>query len=687
MNEKEAPELGSITAETPTPNLLEDSCDSTETIDINRLYTSDVTTSGSFDLRRVKFATFGRLLQAMSVPTLLVSDSYKIDFVNDAFLAISKHAYDPVGSKFSVLFPNERHGEEALALVEEVFSQRMPQVLEERLRIHETEVWGRVHLRTIRLGKERMVLAQIENLTAQKELHTIRKYRKLVNIFPLGIAEFSTRWPLSCDLPPEHLLDAILHARVADGNSEFARLYRCGAISDLIGTPLGRLFPINDSRTAFYQKWIQDSFAVSSFETAEISPTEGTRYLENTVIGNVSAHTLHGFWWMIKDISERKRMEDELLKTHKLDSLGTLAGGIAHDFNNLLTGIMANISLVKTQGELGERSLARLKDAAKAAHRAQDLTRQLSTFSKGGAPIKTTASIAPLLKDCAGFVLRGTSVRGRFSIPDNLWSVDMDTGQISQVIDNLIINASQAMPNGGPVLVRAANIVVRPEHNLPLKEGKYVRVSVADQGTGIPKDHLRKIFDPYFTTKERGSGLGLATSYSIIKRHGGLITVRSKIGVGTTFYFFLPASSRGPSVQEEPALPSGIGKGRILVMDDEELIRKLARDLLTDLGYEVGLAREGTEAIAAYKKAMLDNRPYDLVIMDLTIPDGLGGKQTISQLLEIDPNAKTIVSSGYSNDPIMSDYASHGFKAVLPKPYDGKQMSELVKRVIGGEPQ
>ena len=682
MNEKEAPELSPTTAETAAPNLLEGSCDSTETIDINRLYTADVTTSGSFDLRSVKFATFGKLLQALSIPTLLLSTSYEIDFANDAFVSMSKQPFHPLGTKFSTLFARKGYGEEALAALEKVFSERVPQVLEERVRVNDTEVWGRIHLRTIRLGGERMVLAQIENLTAQKELYTIRKYKKLVKIFPLGIAEFSTRWPLSSVLPLEQLLDGILHARLTDGNSEFARLYRCGSIGDLVGTPLGRLFPTTDNRTVFYEKWIRDGFAVSSFETAEISPTEGTRYLENTVIGNVSAQTLHGFWWMIKDISERKRMEDELLKTVKLDSLGTLAGGIAHDFNNLLTGILGNISLVETDREISDRSHSRLQDAAKAASRAQDLTRQLATFSKGGAPIKKTSSIAPLLKDCASFVLRGTNVRGRLSIPENLWPVDMDIGQIGQVIDNLIINASQAMPNGGPVLIRAANIDVREEHHLPLKDGKFVRVSIADQGTGIPKKHLRKIFDPYFTTKERGSGLGLATSYSIIKRHGGLITVRSKVGVGSTFYFFLPASSPQPSVYEPPIAGSGTQKGRILVMDDEDLIRKLAKDLLSDLGYEVALAAEGSEALAAYTNAMEEDRPYDLVIMDLTIPGGLGGKQTISRLLEIDPEAKVIVSSGYSNDPIMSDYERYGFKAVLPKPYNGSQLNELVERVI-----
>ncbi len=684
MSRRGAPENESIVLGTSTLSRLEDDPDITGTLDLSRLFAAEFSNSGSFDLSQMKFAAFGKLLQAMSVPTLLVSSSYIIDFANDSFLALTRPPFDPIGKEISELFPGGKECDETLAALEQVFSKRVPQTLEGRLLVHDGDMWGRIHLRTIRLGGERMVLAQIENITAQKELDTTRKYRKLVKLFPLGIAEFATNWPLSCALPADQLLDSIVHARVVDGNNEFARLYRCGTIGELIGASLSNLFPITENRMAFYRRWIQSGFQSGSFETTEIGPTQGTKHFENTVIGNVAGDALHGFWWMVKDVSDRKRMDDELLKTHKLESLGTLAGGIAHDFNNLLTGILGNISVVQDQKELSEKSQSRLQDAAKAANRAQDLTRQLSTFSKGGAPIKTTASISQLLTDCTGFMLRGTNVRGRFSIPAGLWHVDMDAGQISQVIDNLIINACQAMPNGGPVLVRASNVVVRKKHHLPLHEGRYVRVSIADQGSGIPKEHLRKIFDPYFTTKDKGSGLGLATSYSIIKRHGGLITVRSKVGVGTTFYFFLPASSNQSAQSHETAPGDKRDKGRILVMDDEELIRTLAKELLALHGYEVDTARDGSEALKLYRRAMGAGKPYDLVVMDLTIPGGMGGKQAIAEMIQLDPNVKAIVSSGYSNDPVMSDYESHGFKAVLPKPYDGRQMCELVEELLTG---
>ncbi|MDQ7783437.1 MAG: ATP-binding protein [Desulfomonilaceae bacterium] len=682
MDKKKSPEIDPVDVGAAGLNLLENDPDITETIDLSRLFAEEYSPSGSFDLREMKFAAFGKLLQAMSVPTLLISSSRSVDFANDSFLDLARLPFDPTGKEISDLFPRRRECDETMAALEEVFRDRVPRTMERRLLIHDTEVWGRIHLRALRLGGERMILVQIENISAQKELSTTRKYRRLVKILPLGIAEFGTNWPLSSSLPVEQLLDSIVHARVLDGNNEFARLYRCGSIEELMGAPLSKLFPITDSRTAFYRKWIRSGFRPGSFETAEIGPNQRSKYFENTVIGNVADGELHGFWWLVKDVSERKRMEDELLKTHKLDSLGTLAGGIAHDFNNLLTGILGNISLVQEQRDLSTKSHSRLLDAAKAANRAQDLTRQLSTFSKGGAPIKTSASISQLLKDCTGFVLRGTKVRGRFSIPDDLWHVDMDAGQISQVIDNLVINAAQAMPNGGPVLVRASNVVVRREHHLPLDEGRYVRVSIADQGTGIPKEHIRKIFDPYFTTKQTGSGLGLATSYSIIKRHGGLITVRSKVGVGTTFYFFLPASSHQPASSIRTISDEGCIRRRILIMDDEELIRTLGKELLTAHGFDVDVARDGLEALQVYQRAMVSGRPVDLVVMDLTIPGGMGGKETIAEMVRLDPHVKAIVSSGYSNDPIMSDYARYGFKAVLPKPYDGRQMCELIEGLL-----
>jgi PAS domain S-box-containing protein len=391
-----------------------------------------------------------------------------------------------------------------------------------------------------------------------------------------------------------------------------------------------------------------------------------------------------GVVMVFRDITESKRIEEELIKAQKLESLGVLAGGIAHDFNNLLTAILGNVSLAKLYAKPGDKVIARLEEAEKASLRAKDLTQQLLTFSKGGAPVKKTASIADILRDSAKFALRGSNVRCTFSIPENLWPVEIDEGQISQVVHNLIINAYQAMPDGGAIRVSAENVLLGPDHDLSLtlNLGKYVSLSVTDEGHGIPSHLVSKIFDPYFTTKKKGSGLGLATSYSILKNHDGMITVDSELGAGATFRIYLPVSARKElekkSAKEKPIS----GQGRVLVMDDEEILRDFVGELLELLGYDVNFACDGVETIAAYSKAQEQGRPYDCVLMDLTIPGGMGGKEAIQRLLEIDPNVKAIVSSGYSDDPVMADYRKYGFCGVVAKPYDAEELSEVLHKVI-----
>jgi two-component system cell cycle sensor histidine kinase/response regulator CckA len=653
----------------------------TETIDLDSFFSKDVTSSGSFDLRRVGFASFGKLLQVLSTPTLLIARSHTIEFANRAFLSLIG-GLDPVGRELSWLFPNPQQARVFGVLLEKVFAARRPEVRERKLQIRDGEIWGRVHLRTIRLGGDQLVLIQIENLTAQKELVSIQKYKKLVDIFPIGIADFALISPLSDDLTLDQRLDKILNARLIDGNDEFAKMYGREDIKELTHVPLGRLLPAQSRMRDFYERWIQSGYAPFSFEAKETGLQSGTKRFEYTLIGNPKDRELIGLWWLKRDISEKKRIEDEILKAQKLESLGVLAGGIAHDFNNLLTAMLGNISLGKANSNLSESSVQRFEAAVKAGKRAQDLTHQLLTFSKGGAPVKSHSSISQLLRDCASFAVQGSNVRCELRVPENLWPAEMDEGQISQVVNNLVINALQAMPGGGSVLIRAKNMYVGKDQGLRLKEGKYVRVSVADHGEGISGQNIRKIFDPYFTTKETGTGLGLATSYSIIKKHGGLLSVRSKVGVGTMFYFFLPAAqTKSPSTQ--PTLMEPVkGRGRVLIMDDEEMIREMAGDLIRELGYEVALAKDGMEALDIYKSALHEGRRFDAVILDLTVPGGIGGAQTLASLSEIDPDVKAIVSSGYYGDSIMSDYAAHGFRAVLPKPYDIKRLSQVLAMVI-----
>jgi len=384
----------------------------------------------------------------------------------------------------------------------------------------------------------------------------------------------------------------------------------------------------------------------------------------------------------VSDITARRRMDEELHKIEKLQSLGILAGGIAHDFNNILTAIQGNIGLAKLSSDSPGKVVERLTEAEKACLRAQGLTHQLLTFSRGGSPIKKAALISEIIKDSCAFALRGSNVRCEFFIPDDLWTVEVDVGQISQVIHNLIINADHAMPEGGSIHVLAENVAISSEDGLPLKEGKYLRLVVKDQGCGIPENVLPRIFDPYFTTKHKGSGLGLGTSYSIIKNHEGFITAESETGVGTTFHIYLPASQKKMSALRDSERPAPAGKGRILLMDDEDLIRDLAGAMLSVLGYEVELAGDGDEAVELFQVAIDSSRPFDAVILDLTVPGGMGAKEAIQRLREIDPSVKAMVSSGYSNDPIMADYESHGFNGVVAKPYTPEEMSDALNQLM-----
>lgn len=387
-----------------------------------------------------------------------------------------------------------------------------------------------------------------------------------------------------------------------------------------------------------------------------------------------------------RDITVRKKIVEDLIRKDKLESVGILAGGIAHDFNNLLTGILGSVSMAKMTLSPEDKVHHLLSDVEKATFRARDLTRQLLTFSKGGAPIKQTASIDDVTRESASFAIRGSNVRCLFLIPEDLWLVEVDKGQFSQVINNLVLNAVQAMEKGGEVIIAAENVTTGINDNIPLTDGRYVKISIKDSGAGISRENLTKIFDPYFTTKDTGTGLGLASVYSIVRSHDGYITVDSESGSGTTFYIFLPVSVNNKISDIMHHHEEGYihGKGKILIMDDEDLIRDVAGEMLTSLGYEICGAKDGVEAIELYKKDRESGKPFDAVIMDLTVPGGMGGTEAIKRMLEIDPSVKAIVSSGYSNDMIMSEYKKYGFAAFIVKPYRFTELSKVVHQVVTG---
>jgi PAS domain S-box-containing protein len=384
----------------------------------------------------------------------------------------------------------------------------------------------------------------------------------------------------------------------------------------------------------------------------------------------------------LRDITEKHRLEEELLKAQKLEAIGVLAGGIAHDFNNFLTSIMGHVSLAKIDVSQNDTIYPLLEKAEKASERAKALTQRLLTFSKGGAPVKEVTTISDAIVDCATFALSGSKVACNFNLAADLWPVKIDVAQINQVVQNIIINADQAMSAGGTIRIRAANITIGMNQGLPLQPGKYVLLTFQDSGSGIPVEDLNKIFDPYFTSKENGSGLGLTTAYSIIKRHDGHITVDSQVGMGTKFSVYLPSSKEEIREKAEGAGIDLKGKGRILAMDDEEMIRGLIQEMLHRIGYEVELANDGEEAIEIYRRALAAGRPFDAVILDLTVPGAMGGKEAIGRLCEIDENIKAIVSSGYSIDPVMSNYKEYGFCGVVEKPYNLQKLGKTLNQIL-----
>jgi len=384
------------------------------------------------------------------------------------------------------------------------------------------------------------------------------------------------------------------------------------------------------------------------------------------------------------DITDRRRIEEEHIRTQKLEAIGTLAGGLAHDFNNILTAILGNISIARMDFQSGRDIIDRLDALEKASLRARDLAYQLLTFSKGGAPVKRTTDLRPVVRDAATFALRGARARAEFEIADDLASAEVDEGQIRQVVSSLVINADQAMPDGGRILVRAENVTLGPGSEAGLVAGPYIKITVADQGSGIPAEIRQKIFDPYFTTRKKASGLGLATSYSILRRHSGMVCLDATGDTGSTFAVFLPASLSSSGIVTERPPASATASVRILVMDDEPSVRDVARLMLESLGYEVDLAKDGAEAVTLYDQAKHEGRSYALVIMDLTVHGGMGGTEAVAKLRVSDPAVRAIVSSGYSSDPVMSEYGRYGFTGVVPKPYTLEGLKDAVEGALKG---
>jgi PAS domain S-box-containing protein len=391
------------------------------------------------------------------------------------------------------------------------------------------------------------------------------------------------------------------------------------------------------------------------------------------------------FVGIIKDVSERVKMDEEIIKRQKLDSLSVLAGGIAHDLNNLLTTILGNVSMARKLVKTDDKSYNLLFNSEKACERVSALTRQLLTFAKGGEPVKDLVSISNIIYGALLLAPMGTDVNYQLDLPQNLWNAELDEGQITQVLSNVLINAIQAMPVGGTIHISAENVEHTAQAVLPgrLRGGEYVRVVIRDEGVGIPNHLANKIFDPYFTTKKEGHGLGLAAAHSIIRNHGGDIGVESKVGEGTTFTIYLPAkpSVIQPTVQLTNVSLAG-KRGHILILEDEAAISLILKEMLEQLGCTVETAYDGQEAIDLYRDAMDSSKPFDVVMMDLRIEGGMGGKEALARIKELDTKVKAIASSGYFEESFASNYTEYGFKAILAKPYTIEELIQILNRLL-----
>jgi PAS domain S-box-containing protein len=455
-------------------------------------------------------------------------------------------------------------------------------------------------------------------------------------------------------------------------------------VLQVLDRPTGRFYP---------DLALQVLQSASKFDLEDeallLSQDQVERLIEGSVmpIANRDS-TIIGTVVVFSDITRKRKIEEELLKADKLDSIGLLAGGIAHDFNNFLTAIMGNIVLAKQVLDPADVLFKHLTNAETACIHARSLTQQLLTFSKGGTVLKRVSTVASIVYDTTNFVLQGSNTQPVFELASDLWQAEIDETQISRVVSNLVINAQHAMPSGGTLTVSASNLEVGLELEArhlptpPLRPGPYIKLTLHDTGSGIPQEYLNKIFDPYFTTKQSGNGLGLAICYSIIKAHNGLITVESVPAKGTTFTIYLPAVYKSGQVRTPLTKPQERPGLWILVMDDEELILSLLDAFLSDAGHLVTAVKDGAAAIEAYQQALLTGQPFDVVLMDLIVPAGMGGQETLAAILQLDPNVKALVSSGYLNHPVTSHYRQYGFKAAISKPFDLAQLSSILYAVV-----
>jgi PAS domain S-box-containing protein len=643
----------------------------------------------SLEAHRKSEERFRAIFEGAAMGVALTTLDGTLVEANSTFAEMTGYGLDELRGRpvHGLTHPDDFDAEKAIIAQLTAGSINRCQIVKRYMRKDGGQIWVRLSASLMhdRSGRAEYVLGLIENITERKKAReelAREKEQLAVTLTSIGDGVITT------DVKGR----VVMINRVAENLTG----WKC---SEAAGRPLGEVFAIINEATrqpceSPADRVIATGSVVGLANHTLLIAKDGTERViaDSGAPIRDSEGNITGVVLVFRDVTEARRTEEELRKAQKLESIGVLAGGIAHDFNNILTSIMGSISLVKVKLDQESDLHKILMDAERASRQARELTQQLLTFSRGGAPIKKTVLLSGLLRDICSFSTRGSNVKCEFSINADLWPADIDVGQISQVVNNMLINALQAMPDGGIIRVSASNVKISDEpHSLmydsgagaPVPPGSYIRISIDDEGHGIPAELMGKIFDPYFTTKEKGVGLGLAIAYSIIRRHEGHVEVKSRIGEGTSFSIYLPAAL-GRGTAENPDSAAAVhGSGRVLVMDDDENILKVTGNILRHLGYEVAMSHNGYETIEMYRKAMEEKAPFDAVIMDLTVPGSMGGRDCIDHLLKMDPGVKAVVSSGYSNDPVMADHARYGFKGIITKPYRIEDLGTVLARVTG----
>lgn len=669
---------------------------STETIDLDQaLLEGGSAESGSFNVGLLNMQEFTKLFQAIPVPVFLVDKTGSIAFLTDSCSKISNNYKSFKGEPFVDLFMQLTARKAIQTTMAEVFHTRRARKVNAVMAIENRALWGRIHLRPLRMGYTRYLLILVEDLTAERAqlILTKRHQQSLQNEIAQrkkaqeAIRQSEFKYRSLCDNAPIGIACVGEEGEILFVNPKASEILG-RAEGDLVGQVFAS-FVHEEDRHALSGgngKSVPTNSHPDGYVCRITSNQSVARWVEVKSV-DIEWNGLPATLKFMQDVTNKRKLEEEFARIQKLESMGLLAGGIAHDFNNILTAILGNISLGKTTLKAIEEASSRLSAAERACERAQGLTQQLLTFSRGGAPLKRPSALGVIIEESSHFALQGSKVGCDVSFPDDLWPAEVDSAQISQVIQNLVINAVQAMPEGGTVRVRAENAHRSEPDGLPLEPGNYVRITVQDFGQGIADDILPHIFDPFFTTKTRGSGLGLATAHSIIRNHGGAISVDTHKSSGTLFSVYLPATRKKPAVDARHDETPTPGRGKVLVMDDEDSVRDLLTAALIKLGYQVEVSRHGEEALALHEAALGSSEPFDTVILDLTVPGGMGGKEAALKIRQRDPQVQLIVSSGYSNDPVMADYQEFGIDSVMPKPYSLATLSRTLNTHNGNSHQ